>query len=145
MQRVIVASGAELDMAVASYAGQGYLVAHKSDNVAALRKPKELNTPLALLAGVLSCGIGLIVYLVVYAFQDDQVVEIHVQEPGQDQIPALSDDRRWWWDAQRQQWQDTDLVAPGGAPRSPDGAWWWDGTSWRPVPEAEWQRLDPPR
>ncbi len=145
MQRVIVSNGAELEMAVANYAGQGYLMAHKAEGLATLRKAKEFNGVLALVAGILSCGIGLIVYLVIYALQDDQVVEIRVQEPGLGQVPPLSDDRRWWWDGQLRQWQDAELVAPPGAPRSPEGAHWWDGASWRPVPEAEWQRLNRPR
>jgi hypothetical protein len=144
MQNVIVSNSPELEMAVANYAGQGFLVAHKSERVATLRKPKEFNTPLGLVAGVLTCGVGLIVYLVIYALQDDQVVEIRVQEPGQGQLPPLSDDRRWWWDAPSQQWRDTEEAAPPAAPRSPDGAWWWDGAAWRPVPETEWQRQDRP-
>jgi len=138
MQRVIVGNGAELEMAVSSYAGQGFLVAHKSDTIATLRNPKQFNAVLATVVGILTCGAGLLVYLVIYAVQNDQIVEIRVQDPGQG--PMFSDDRRWWWDGQQQQWQDAELVVPPGAQRSPDGAHWWDGVSWRLVPEAERQR-----
>jgi hypothetical protein len=138
MQRVIVSNAAELENAVAYYAGQGFLIAHKAERVATLRKPKELNLAVALLAS-LTC-VGLFVYLLVYALKQDQVVEIRVWEPGLGQagLPPLSEDRRWWWDGQ--QWRDVEEVAPPNAPRSPDGAWWWDGTAWRAVPEAEWRR-----
>lgn len=142
MQQVIVSSAAELENAVAWYAGQGYLIAHKAERVVTLRKPKEFNVAVALLAS-LTC-LGLFVYLLIYALQEDKVVEIRVQEPGagQGQLPPLSDDRRWWWDGQ--QWREAQELAPPTAPRSPDGAWWWDGAAWRPVPEAEWRRRQPP-
>jgi hypothetical protein len=135
-----VSSSRELEMAIANYSAQGYLLANKTDTSALMRKPKEFNILIAIL-GFLFCVVGLIVYAIVYTMQSDQVIEIQVVEP---QTPKymLSDDRRWWWDGA--QWQDTQQSVPPGAERSEDGTRWWDGTTWRPVPASERMWSSPP-
>jgi hypothetical protein len=122
-----------LDSAVASRLAQGFTVVGRTDRFAVLRKGKRFNPGYALL-GSLLCGVGLLAYLVVYAAQSDEVVEITVVEPGRG-VADLSDDRRWWWDGER--WEDAEQAVPPGRRRSLDGAYWWDGVAWRPVPAAE--------
>lgn len=93
----------ELELAVAGYVAQGFMVVNRTGGSATLRKPKQFNVPLAIL-GALFCGVGLLVYAIVYSSQSDQVVELRVGGP--ESRLAFSDDGRWWW----------------------------DGTRWRPVP-----------
>jgi hypothetical protein len=135
-----VSSSRELEMAIANYSAQGFLLANKTDTSALMRKPKEFNVLLAIL-GFLFCVVGLIVYAIIYTMQSDQVVEIQLVEPQRPKH-MLSDDRRWWWDGG--QWQDTQQSVPPGAERSQDGTRWWDGTTWRPVPARERMWSSPP-
>ena len=128
----MVADERALELTVAGYVAQGFMVVNRTGSAATLRKPKQFNVPLAIL-GLLFCGIGLLVYAIVYNGQTDQVVEIRVGGP--EPHATFSDDGRWWWDGQR--WQDTEVAVPPGVRRSDDGAHWWDGTRWRPVPPAE--------
>lgn len=138
----MVADEVALEQAVAGYVAQGFMVVNRTGAAATLRKPKQFNVPLAIL-GSLFCGVGLLVYAIVYSTQSDQVVELRVGGP--ELRLTFSDDGRWWWDGQS--WQDAEVVVPPGVRRSDDGAYWWDGTRWRSVPPAErmWTSTpDPP-
>ena len=128
----MVADERALEQAVAGYVAQGFMVVNRTGSSATLRKPKQFNIPLAIL-GFLFCGVGLLVYAIVYSTQSDQVVEVRVGGP--ESRLQFSDDGRWWWDGHR--WQDSEVVVPPGVRRSDDGAYWWDGTRWRPVPTTE--------
>jgi hypothetical protein len=126
---IVVADQRELEQAITNHTMQGFLVVNRTAELAVLRKPKQFSVVLALL-GLLFCGVGLLVYLIVYSNQSDQVVEIRVRSTDQAEL-RLSEDRRWWWDGE--QWQDTTLSVPPRARRSDDGSRWWDGMNWRPV------------
>ena len=128
---LLVSSPRELDEVIRQHSLHGYFLAARGEGYATLRKPKEFNPIIALL-GLIPCGLGLLAYLIVYALQSDDVVELRV---GQATPFLLSEDRRWWWDGQA--WQDAERSVPPGAPRSEDGFYWWDGSSWRPVPPRE--------
>jgi hypothetical protein len=134
VKTVAVGDPREFEMTVANYSAAGFLLVTKSDSSALLRKPKQFNVLLALL-GALLCLVGLIVYVIVYAMQEDEVVEVRLvdRQAALEGAPfTLSPDGRWWWDGQ--QWQDTRRSLPPGIQRSPDGTQWWDGVAWRPVP-----------
>jgi hypothetical protein len=126
---LVVADQRGLEQAITNHTMQGFLVVNRTAEMAVLRKPKQFNVLLALL-GLLFCGVGLLVYLIVYSVQSDQMVEIRVRSTGQAGL-RLSEDRRWWWNGE--QWQDTTLSVPPTARRSDDGSRWWDGVDWRPV------------
>jgi hypothetical protein len=130
---VVVANSEDLEQAIANYTMQGFMTVNRTDGSAVLRKPKQFNVLLGVI-GFLFCGVGLLVYAIIYSFQSDKVVEIRVRSEGQSEL-RLSDDRRWWWDGE--QWVDSALRVPPGARRSDDDQHWWDGMSWRPVPAPE--------
>jgi hypothetical protein len=123
----------QLEQMVTDYTMQGFTVVNRTAETVVLRKPKQFNVLLAVL-GVLFCGVGLLVYAIVYSLQSDQTVEIRLESQRQSEL-RLSEDGRWWWDGER--WQDTALSVPPGARRSDDDRHWWDGTNWRPVPTSE--------
>lgn len=133
VKRFTVPDARGLDAAVAGHLARGFVVVGRTDRFAVLRKGKRFNPGYALL-GSLFCGVGLLLYLLLYGVQSDEVVEVSMSEPGHG-VADLSDDRRWWWDGER--WEDTEQAVPPGRRRSPDGAYWWDGVAWRPVPAAE--------
>ena len=82
--------------------------------------------------GFFLCLLPLLIYLIVYATQNDQMVVITVGVS----VPELtmSTDRSFWWDGTR--WQDATATVPPIARRSDDGRYWWDGTEWRVITEA---------
>lgn len=133
VQRFTAVDSQALERMVSDYLTKGFVVVGRTDRSAVLRKEKRFNVAVALLSSLV-CGVGLLVYLLVYAAQRDQVVEIFVVEAGRG-APFLSADRRWWWDGER--WRDAEQVVPPGSQRSGDGASWWDGASWRPVPPSQ--------
>jgi hypothetical protein len=113
-----------------SYIAQGFLVMSRESGQAILRKPKVFNVVWAVVAFFL-CVLPLLIYLIVYAGQRDQVVLIQIVNA---QTPAvqLSADGHYWWDGR--QWISTAVQIPPGSPISNDGAFWWDNTKWRPMP-----------
>ena len=122
------------EAAIADHSARGFFLVSKTDTSALMRKPKQFNALLAVL-GTLLCLVGLIVYVLYYAAQQDEVVEVRLvdrQAALEGEPYTLSPDGNWWWDGQR--WQDTRRSLPCGVQRSPDGSQWWDGVSWRPVP-----------
>jgi hypothetical protein len=110
------------------YVMGGFVVASREANCVTLVKRKEFSIVWAVV-GFFLCVLPLLIYLVVYAFEQDHVVMIRVANPPALPGPPLSDDRRYWWDGVA--WQDTTIAIPPGAPRSPDGTAWWDGVEWR--------------
>jgi hypothetical protein len=116
------------------YVMGGFAVASREPDCVTLVKRKEFKIVWAVV-GFFLCLLPLLIYLVVYALESDQVVMIRVANPGSmPAVPAapalrLSPDRRYWWDGTT--WRDATLAIPPGAQRSPDGTMWWDGVEWR--------------
>jgi hypothetical protein len=134
VKTVAVGDRREFEMAIASYSAAGFLLVSKTETSALLRKPKQFNVLLAILGAVL-CLVGFVVYVIYYAAQQDEVVEVRLvdrQAALEGEPYTLSPDGNFWWDGQR--WQDTRRSLPPGIQRSPDGTQWWDGVNWRPVP-----------
>lgn len=112
---VRVSSENEMEMAIAGYISQGFVLSNRSATGATMFKKKEFQIVWAVI-GFILCLLPLLVYLIVYASQSDQMVQITLAPAGsQPQLPASS----------------TQLVGT----RSADGRWWWDGQAWQPVPD----------
>lgn len=111
---IAVGSERELDTAIAMYIAQGFVVANRSSNGATMFKKKEFQIVWAVI-GFILCVFPLLIYLIVYASQSDQMVEIQLRPSDQQALPA----------------------SPGQlvGTRSADGRWWWDGQAWQPVPD----------
>jgi len=113
---VQVTSENEMEMAIASYISQGFVLSNRSQAGATMFKKKEFQIVWAVIGFVL-CLLPLLIYLIVYASQSDQMVQIQLVPAGaKAQLPAGS---------------ATQMVGT----RSQDGHWWWDGTAWQPVGE----------
>jgi len=145
ISQVSVVSTEQLEQAITQYVAQGFVVANRSATAVTMIKKKEFKVIWAVI-GFFLCVIPLLIYLVVYAREKDQLVEIRIvspQAPGTD--IQLSPDGRSWWDGS--QWQDAETTVPPAAKRSADGLYWWDGAKWREVPalQAEGDRdREPP-
>jgi hypothetical protein len=136
---------------ITQFMAQGFLIANQSSHSVTMIKRKEFSI-LWLVIGLLLCVIPLFIYLIIYALETDQIVEIvMVGAPGQpysavESSPGgsgtlpmaaagavhMSPDGQAWWDGA--QWQSTATSYPPHAARTPDGAAWWDGQTWRPMP-----------
>lgn len=77
MSRITVDSVSAMEQAITSYITQGFAVANKTSASATLIKRKQFNVLWAVL-GFIVCVLPLLIYLIVYASQSDQVVEIVV-------------------------------------------------------------------
>lgn len=134
-----VHSAQELESAVTNYVALGFVVSNRTPDSVVMYKRKEFNVVWAIV-GLVLCLLPLLIYLIVYAVERDQMVEIRLASAGAAaQVgsgagdPRMSDDRHYWWDGSS--WRNADQEAPPGARRSDDGHYWWDGTEWRRVPE----------
>lgn len=133
VQQINVSSKGELDSTITSYIAQGFAVVATTPESATLFKKKEFNIVWALI-GFFLCILPLLVYCVVYATQNDEMVTIKVVPPSPETDEVTwSEDRQWWWDGSR--WRDTQLELPPGTVLSDDQRTWWDGKEWRPVPK----------
>lgn len=129
-----VASHEQMQVEINRLITMGYVVANQGPQSVTMIKRKEFSIPI-LVIGLVLCVIPLLVYLIVYACQSDEVVEIRLVDPAQLQNPSgvqLTPDGMQWWDGT--QWQSTATSYPPQAVRSQDGNAWWDGRSWRPIP-----------
>lgn len=142
-QTIVVSSSPEMDAAITSYVSRGFMITSRMPNEAVLVKKKEFSIAMIVL-GFFLCVIPLLVYLVFYAMQKDQVVVIRLapqaaQSQGPPPPPALiapdqlkwSKDRASWWDGAA--WVEVAHDLPPGAPLSDDRRQWWDGENWRVV------------
>jgi hypothetical protein len=110
-----VGSERELETAIALYIAQGFVLSNRSSMGATMFKKKEFRIVWAVV-GFFLCILPLLIYLIVYASQSDQTVQIQLVPAGsQSQLPAAS----------------AQMVGT----RSADGQWWWDGTAWQQVPQ----------
>jgi hypothetical protein len=115
-------STAQVEQAVSSYIAQGFMVMNRNPGGVTMFKKKEFSILWAVV-GLVLCLLPLLIYLIVYAAQSDQMVEIKLiasQSPemiAHQNVPDLGSGQ----------------VNHVGL-RSEDGRWWWDGTTWRPIP-----------
>jgi hypothetical protein len=124
----------QMNAAINGYVAQGFVVANQTPYSTTMIKRKQFSALWAVI-GFLLCLLPLLIYLVVYAAQSDQMVEIRLSTGvGASTGPNLSPDGNHWWDGTT--WQDARITAPSTAQRSQDGMYWWDGAAWRPVPSA---------
>ena len=121
----------DIETMISSYIAQGFVVANRTPTSVTLTKRKEFSILWAVI-GFFFCLLPLLIYLIVYAAESDQMVVISLAgtQPGyggavSGQLPAPQA-----------------AYGYGGAPsgqlnpqRSPDGNYWWDGQTWRPVSE----------
>lgn len=100
---------------ITGYIAQGYNVANRTPTSVTLIKRKQFSILWAVIGFVL-CLLPLLIYLIVYAAESDQMVVITLMgaQPAHPAIAAAG-------------------TIPLNAPRSPDGQYWWDGQQWRPV------------
>jgi hypothetical protein len=106
VRAVDVYDQAQLTQTINLYVMQGFAVANREAHGVTMVKPKQFSVVWAVV-GFFLCLLPLLVYLIVYATQQDQVVMIRLLSPGAQQS--------------------------GHAALSPDGNYWWDGTAWQPV------------
>jgi hypothetical protein len=134
---VHVSSHQELESAVLSYIAHGFVVGNRTPASVLMFKKKEFNVIWAVVGGLL-CALPLVIYLIVYATQSDEMVEIRLGSgAGAASLgsgspagePQMSDDRHYWWDGA--EWRRADQEVPPNARRSDDGHYWWDGREWR--------------
>jgi hypothetical protein len=131
VQQVQVSSQHELESTITSYIAQGFVVSNRTPESATLFKKKEFNVIWAVV-GFFLCLLPLLVYCIVYATQNDQMVMITIATAQGGSELTWSEDRQWWWDGER--WRDALLELPPGAVLSDDRGTWWDGETWRSVP-----------
>jgi hypothetical protein len=137
VQQINVGSPQELESTITSYIARGFVVSSRTPDSATLFKKKEFNVIWAVI-GFFLCLLPLLVYCIVYATQNDEMVTVMVAQNTAittatgDGEPTWSEDRQWWWDGGR--WRDTLLELPPGAVLAEDRRTWWDGMTWRPVP-----------
>jgi hypothetical protein len=143
----------QMQLEITRLVSDGFTVASQNDRSVTLVKRKQFSIPI-LIIGFFLCVIPLIIYLIMYAMQKDQIVEIrlidrpeskpyrasdHIALEGEAaRVPInapviqVSPDGQQWWDGSR--WNDTVSNYPQHAFRNPDGSEWWDGQGWHPVP-----------
>lgn len=129
-----VASHDQMQMEISRLIAMGFVVANQGPQSVTMIKRKEFSIPM-LVIGLVLCLLPLLVYLIVYACQSDEVVEIRLVDPARIQNQSgiqLTPDGMQWWDGA--QWQSTLTSYPPQAVRSQDGNAWWDGRAWRPIP-----------
>jgi hypothetical protein len=138
----------QMQLEVTRLVSVGFVVANQTNRSVMLVKRKQFSMAM-LIIGLFLCFIPLFIYLLVYAFQSDQVVEIRLVErprqvgyrpsehmglegppPGAPQI-QMSPDGQAWWDGTA--WVSLQTAIPHHAARHPDGTRWWDGQAWRPI------------
>jgi hypothetical protein len=129
-RELVVYDDTQLTQTINMYVMQGFNVASREPTSVTLVKRKEFNVLWAVIGFVL-CLLPLLIYLIVYAMEQDQVVFVRLSSSPQGGAPKMSPDRRYWWDGVA--WQDATVLPPPAAPRSPDGTLWWDGVEWRPL------------
>jgi len=163
VQRFSFADPMGMHYEVSRYLASGFEVMDRTPASVTLIKRKQISVGWLitwLVVGIFTALIPFFIYLIVYATQSDQIIELHLvpERTGhRAQVPLstpdsseqviqavdtqhgvngsdvrMSPDRSMWWDGQ--DWRDATAAAPPQAPRSDDGRNWWDGQQWRLVP-----------
>ena len=97
---------AELEAAVAGYIVQGFTIANRTPTSVTVVKKKEFSIPIVVIGFVL-CVVPLLIYLIYYATQQDQVFQLNLASQPQGQ---LSPDGHWRWDGTA--WQPVAFLLP---------------------------------
>lgn len=117
-----VNSQQEMESAIQGYIAQGFNVANRTPTSVTLVKRKEFSVLWAVI-GFIICLLPLLIYLIVYAAQSDQMVTITLAgaQPaaGYSATPAIA--------------APATAASSSGYQLSPDGQYFWDGQQWRPV------------
>jgi hypothetical protein len=116
-----------MEQTITSYIAQGFTVQSRTETSATMFKKKEFSVLWAVV-GLLLCIVPLLVYLIVYATQKDQMVQIVMARAA----PAIhwNDDFTQWYDQAGSQWRSTASGLPAGVPISEDGAYFYNGSTW---------------
>ena len=130
VQQFNVTSPQEMDTYITRYLTMGYTLAGRTPLETTLVKRKEFNVIWAVI-GFFLCLLPLLIYCIVYATQQDEVVVLRLGPPTVDAV-AWSPDRSHWWNGSA--WRPVTEELPFQAPVSADGSHFWDGQAWRPVP-----------
>lgn len=128
VQQVQVPDLGALEQAVTSYIAQGFTVQARTENSATMFKKKEFSVLWGVI-GLVLCLLPLLVYLIVYATQKDQMVQIVVVGATAANV-HWNDDFTQWYDHGRSQWVSTATRLPEGTPVSEDGMQFFNGSSW---------------
>ncbi len=109
------ATQADAESIVSGYIAQGFHIANRTAAAITLMKRKEFSYFWAVI-GFIFCLLPLVIYLIVYALENDQMVIINLAgaQPGSAYGAAV-------------------MTSQLSAPRSPDGNYWWDGQQWQPL------------
>jgi hypothetical protein len=139
----VVHNHEQLNQAINGLVGMGYRLANQTPTETTMVKRKQFSM-LWLIVGLALCIIPLLIYLIVYAAEQDSMIIIRLQDPGTRALSPMprpehltwTETRSHWWDGER--WVDPALAYPSSAPLSEDGTMWWDGQGWRPrLPTAQ--------
>jgi hypothetical protein len=133
VQQVQVPDAASMEHTITSYIAQGFTVQSRTETSATLFKKNEFSVLWAVV-GLLLCLLPLLVYLVVYATENDQMVQIVIAAPVGAPRVHWTEDSSQWYDAARGQWRTTSGGLPEGTPVSEDGAQFYNGSTWVPHP-----------
>ncbi|MFI5273357.1 MAG: hypothetical protein ACHQ4H_10045 [Ktedonobacterales bacterium] len=119
----------EMETAIQNYIAQGFNIANRTPTSVTLIKRKEFSVLWAVI-GFIVCVLPLLIYLIVYASQSDQMVTLTLagaQPPVGYGAPAIAA-------PQQSGVYGTPVAAnASGYQLSPDGQYFWDGQQWRPV------------
>ena len=113
MIRVTVADAVQLEQAVNAYIGNGFVVANRTADSVTMFKKKEFSVLWAVV-GLVLCVLPLLIYLIVYASQSDEMVEIRVVHAWAGVQGILSADGRWRWNGRT--WEVVPIVGSSGSP-----------------------------
>lgn len=111
----------EMESMIQGYIAQGFNIANRTPTGVTLIKRKEFSI-LWLVIGLILCVVPLLIYLIIYASQSDQMVTITLAGAQ----PATG-------------YGTQAIASPAvaasnpGYQLSPDGQYFWDGQQWRPV------------
>ncbi len=114
----------EMESMIQGYIAQGFSIANRTPTSVTLVKRKEFSVLWAVI-GFIICLLPLLIYLIVYAAQSDQMVTITLAGAHPSGYAAS--------------YGTPALATPAAAASnpgyqlSPDGQYFWDGQQWRPV------------
>jgi hypothetical protein len=139
VQQYTVRDEVELQGAVMRQITNGFEVIDRTPSSVTLIKRKKFSV-FWTVVGLFFFLFPFFIYLIVYAAQSDQIVEVRVVTPQAVEPPPvqqvgpviqMSPDSSEWWDGAT--WRDAATSTPPQALRSDGGSHWWDGQGWRPV------------
>jgi hypothetical protein len=132
VQQIQVPDVGSMEQAITSYIAQGFTVQARTENSATLFKKKEFSVLWAVV-GLVLCLLPLLIYLIVYATQKDEMVQIVVVGTAVAKV-NWNDDFTQWYDHGGGQWVSTATRLPEGTHVSEDGSQFYNGSSWVRIP-----------